>query len=413
VVKRVLMVAYHYPPASVSSGIQRTLRFSTYLPEWGWQPLVLTAHPRAYEHTSKEQLADIPHGLSVRRAFALDTARHLSLRGRYASFMALPDRWATWWIGGVAAGLAMIRREKPAALWSTYPIATAHLIGLTLHRLTGLPWVADFRDSMTEEHYPPHPTVRAVYRWIERRAVAAAATSVFTTPGTLALYQARYAHVPRERFSVIENGYDESNFSSAESAVGVPASRMPITLLHSGVLYPSERDPTQFFDAIAELKQAGAISAATLRVCLRATRHDSLFKPELERRAIDDIVKLEPAIGYEDALCEMLTATALLIFQASNCNHQIPAKLYEYFRARRPVLGLTDPRGDTAHTMRDAGLNAIAPLDDKEAIKSTLVSFVANLENGRAEVASESAVQRASRRGRTAQLAAVLDSVAR
>ncbi|WP_276678948.1 hypothetical protein [Nitrosomonas europaea] len=39
-------------------------------------------------------------------------------------------------------------------IWSTYPIATAHLIGLTLQRLTGIPWMADFRDPMVQPDYP-------------------------------------------------------------------------------------------------------------------------------------------------------------------------------------------------------------------------------------------------------------------
>ena len=163
VVKRVLMIAYHYPPVGVSSGLQRTLKFSTYLPELGWQPSVLTVHPRAYEARRDDQLADVPKGVTVRRAFALDTARHLSIRGRYPLILALPDKWMSWWIGGVLTGLQMIRETRPDVLWSTYPIATAHMIGLTLHGLTGLPWVADCRDSLIDDHHPSNKTVRRAY----------------------------------------------------------------------------------------------------------------------------------------------------------------------------------------------------------------------------------------------------------
>ena len=82
--RRLLMIAYHFPPLAGSSGIQRTLRFVRHLPAFGWQPLVLSAHPRAYERTSNDLTEDIPAGTVVRRAFALDTARHLSLGGRYS-----------------------------------------------------------------------------------------------------------------------------------------------------------------------------------------------------------------------------------------------------------------------------------------------------------------------------------------
>jgi hypothetical protein len=103
-VKRVLMIAFHYPPMRGSSGIQRALKFSQYLPEFGWQPLVLTVNPRAYESVSHDQMCEVSDHVRVARAFALDTARHLSLRGRYPGLLALPDRWISWWLGAVPRG---------------------------------------------------------------------------------------------------------------------------------------------------------------------------------------------------------------------------------------------------------------------------------------------------------------------
>jgi hypothetical protein len=103
---RILLIAYHFPPLAGSSGIQRTLRFAQHLPAFGWQPLVLTAAPRAYERTSTDLNADIPAGTLVRRAFALDTARHLAFGGRYVGAMARPDRWVSWRFDAVRQGSA-------------------------------------------------------------------------------------------------------------------------------------------------------------------------------------------------------------------------------------------------------------------------------------------------------------------
>ena len=178
--KRVLMVAFHYPPFVGGSGIQRTLKFSSYLPSYGWLPIVLSANPLAYVQFGNDQVHEIPKNVSVTRAFALDTARHLAIHGFYPRWLALPDRWVSWWLGAVPAGLHLLRKYRPEVIWSTYPIATAHLIGLTLHCLTGVPWVADFRDSMTEEHYPPDSLTRQTYRWIERQAVIRSSRLVFT-----------------------------------------------------------------------------------------------------------------------------------------------------------------------------------------------------------------------------------------
>src|SRR5262245_33717768 len=102
--RRVLMVAFHFPPLSGSSGIQRALRFVQHLPAHGWEPVVLSAHPRAYEATSADLMQEVPPQTVVERAFALDTARHLAIAGRYPRMLALPDRWCSWAMGAVPAG---------------------------------------------------------------------------------------------------------------------------------------------------------------------------------------------------------------------------------------------------------------------------------------------------------------------
>jgi glycosyltransferase involved in cell wall biosynthesis len=410
--KRILLVAYHFPPVQGSSGLQRTLKFAQYLPSFGWQAAVLTAHPRAYERVTNDQVDDIPASTFVRRAFALDTARHLSIRGAYPRALALPDRWVSWWFGAVPAGLALIRRFKPDVIWSTFPIATAHLVGMTLARLTRLPWVADFRDAMTEDNYPENLTTRRAYRWIERRTVARCRAAVLTTSGSMRMYADRYPALPSNRWRLIANGYDEENFLAAQRRVPVKAKADgPLVLVHSGILYPYERDPRALLAALVRLRHKQKLPARGLRIVLRATGHDEYHRKLIAEHGVADIVAVEPAVPYVDALAEMMAAHGLIVVQASVNNHLIPAKIYEYLRAGRPILALTDPRGDTATLLRDAGLDAIAPLDDSEAIERVLGGFLAQLEDGSAPFVKPADAQRHSRKGRTAELARVLDEI--
>ncbi len=408
--KRVLLIAYHYPPLRGSSGIQRALRFSQYLPEFGWEPIVLTAHPRAYQDTSADLMADIPANTVVERAFALDTSRHLALAGRYPRAFALPDRWASWWWGAVPAGLRLIRRYKPDAIWSTYPIATAHKIGLTLQKLSGLPWIADFRDPMAQEGYPADPVTWRAFQRIEMEAFKRCARATFTSPGAIREYRKTYPALTDGKLVLLENGYDEEAFLRGPAPVAA-ALQGPKVLLHSGIVYPSERDPTQLFAALARLKQAGQIDAGRLKVRLRATGNDAFIARQIADSGIGDLVELAPAVPYNDALAEMLSVDGLLVMQASNCNGQIPAKLYEYFRAQKPILALTDPVGDTALTLKAAGVDSIARLDDAGDIATRLTRFLDDIPLGRAPVASDEVVRASSRRGRTRQFAELLDQV--
>ena len=142
---------------------------------------------------------------------------------------------------------------------------------------------------------------------------------------------------------------------------------------------------------------------------LRATGHDPLYSGMLTEYGISDLVALMPAIPYRAALREMLEADGLLIFQASNCNHQVPAKIYEYFRAMKPILALTDPAGDTAGVLRQAGVGTVVPLDDERAIIGELAAFVQRVSAGQEHGADRESAARYARRTQTGTLSRVLD----
>jgi glycosyltransferase involved in cell wall biosynthesis len=381
--RRVLMVAFHFPPLNGSSGIQRTLRFVQNLPAFSWQPIVLSASPRAYESTSGDLMSEVPPETVVKRAFALDSARHLSVAGHYSQTLALPDRWATWALGAVPVGLNMIRKYRPDAIWSTYPIATAHRIALLLHRITGVPLVADFRDPMAQDGYPVEPRTWRAFDRIERSLARSAARLVFVTPSACELYRSRYSELPSDRFVLIENGYDEESFAAAESSLDTrPLNEGCVTLLHSGIVYPAERDPRAFFQALGELKRTGRANATTVRIRFRAPVHANLLDQLAAESQTQDLIEVLPPIPYREALQEMLRADGLIVMQGSNCNEQIPAKLYEYVRSRRPILGLADPRGDTGKVMREFGVAQIARLEDPEAVASAMAAFLQFIQGG-------------------------------
>jgi glycosyltransferase involved in cell wall biosynthesis len=413
--KRVLMVAFHFPPYAASSGIQRTLRFVQHLPRCGWEPMVLSASPLAYgDSASPDLLGEIPPGTIVRRAFALDASRHLAVCGRYIARTAWPDRYASWRFHAVRVGMQMIRQYRPDAIWTTHPIPTAHRIGAELQRRSGLPWVADFRDPMVQPGAPEDPSALPSWQRIERDTVRRAAACVFTTPSAARMYRERYPEAGT-RVSVLENGYDEESFLGAERDPGFDAAQpldpaVPV-LVHSGIVYPALRDPKQLFVAVEQLQRTGRIRPGDFRLRFRAPVHEELLHRLAHEHGVEAFVEVAPQIPYRAAMQEMLRADGLLVLQGSACNGQVPAKLYEYFRARRPVVALTDPSGDTAAVLRRAGVDTVARLDDAADIAALLLRIRDGLRDGTPVGGLASSVQEHSRRGRTAVLARLLDSL--
>lgn len=407
--KRVLMVAFHFPPVAEGSGHLRTLGFVRHLPALGWEPIVLSANVAAYPRVQIANNHLIPNGCNVYRALAFDARRHLAINGKYPGFLAQPDGWASWWFAAVAKGLLLIRRQRIDAIWSTYPIMTAHCIAHTLCRATGLPWLADFRDPVNSSVESANRFSVASQKRCESRVLSRACHVVFTTAGAMRSYAARFPEAAETgRLSVIPNGYEESDFANITN---VPAREpgQPLRLLHSGVLHREGRDPIPFFAALARLKAAGVVTEKNLQVTLRASGDDDHYESVLRRLGLRSIVMLALPISNRDALQEQALADGLLLFQGRQFDYQIPAKVYEYIRARRPIFALVNATGDTASLLREVHAATVAPIDDIAAIENGLAQFIEALRERRAPVLDARRARQYSRLEGSMMLAELLD----
>jgi len=410
--KRLLLIAFHFPPIRASTGIHRALGFARYLGRDNWDVAVLTARPGAYPDESTDTNSLIPAGVRVIRSLALDAKRHFSVFGRYPAALATPDRWRSWIWTGYLAGRHLLRDWRPHAIMSTFPIASAHEIALRLSRASGLPWVADFRDPMAQEDYPDDHRIRRAYWQLEERVLKQCSAVTVTTSGTAELYRSRYSAFPPGRIRVIANGFAEQSFPVMESTLPRRHSQYgPVTFLHSGILYPSERDPEGFFRAISDLRHAGLLGPDVARFHLRGAGNTDQYQERIKALRIEDMVRLLPSLPYQDALREMHESDVLMLFQASNCNLQIPAKLYEYLYVGRPIIGLTDPNGDTGRLLAELGIQYVAGLDDVASIKSLILRTVSASKEGALFVPRRDTVMRFSRQGTATQLALLLNEL--
>lgn len=405
------MIAFHFPPVAMGSGHLRTLGFVRYLPDFGWEPTVLSANAAAFPRVDLENIKLIPDNCRVERAFALDVRRSLSIRGKYPGFLAQPDRWATWWPAAVWQGLRLIRRHRIDAIWSTYPIMTAHCIANTLSRMSGLPWVADFRDPVASSVEPGNPfSVSSQQRW-ERRVLRHARRVVLTTPGAMRSYAKQYPEAYREgRIAVVPNGYDEAAFSGLLTTRDHQP-RLPFRLVHSGILYRNGRDPSPFFRALANLKSAGTLTEGDVSIVLRASGAESLYAEEIRRLDLESMITLALPVSNQQALLEQADADALLLFQGSKFDGQIPAKVYEYLRIGRPIFALVGRDGDTAALLRATGGAELVSADDVSEIERGFAEFIRALREKRGPVADASIVATYSRHKGAALLAGLFDKI--
>jgi hypothetical protein len=267
---------------------------------------------------------------------------------------------------------------------------------------------------MAQEGYPENRLQWKAFKWIEDRIALRACAICFTSPSAITDFISKYPDLHNtNKLHLIENGYDEESFSEAENYVKAPPlnNKRPIILLHSGVVYPSERDPRPLFKALSNLKKNGSISSFTLKIVLRATGHDKLLSQLIASSELEDIIELAPPLPYIEALAEMLSVDGLIVLQASNCNFQIPAKLYEYIRTGKPIIGLTDKNGDTASILKRFPTHRVCDISLNEEIEIELVKFINQIRLGTDDSNSTTHRNEYSRKEQTRILAHLFNNI--
>jgi glycosyltransferase involved in cell wall biosynthesis len=252
----------------------------------------------------------------------------------------------------------VLRDDKPEVIYSTSPHATAHLIALALARASRLPWVADFRDPWFEPVPEPGAPSGALYmrlnRMLETLVVERCSHVVTSTTHLRDELRARYAQLPQAKITAIPNGYDEADFAAVSPRVAGER----FVIVHAGSINADFRDPRPLFSSLRRQSERGRV--ASDRIAVRVNGGGEYADSAAMREALVDVdltsqVAFIPRIPFGDTLREFAAADLLLLLQASaDTVGLVPAKLYEYLRAQRPVLALVQP-GAAAEVLAATG----------------------------------------------------------
>lgn len=413
-----LLLAFHFPPDRRVSSL-RALRFARYLPDEGWDPVVVagaSSDPAAPAEREESFLP--PNGVPVVRAplrspLPCIAAPFRALR-QWRSPTRTPERhrppateapggplrWArdllfftpdayAWWLpSALLATRQAVRRFRPEVLLATAPPATTLAVGLAASRWCRLPLVVDIRDPLIRTPWAARSLTsvrRGVLTALERSAMRRAAAVIVTTTTLADELAAEYPDQERSRLQVIPNGFDPLDRELIESLPNKPVGGDEILLLHPGTLYV-ERDLRPVIEAIARLDAAGV--RIGLRQLGRRWGDDPM--PLARQLGVADRVEVFDAVSRSKAFLHMAAADLFLLLQPRTAL-QVPAKLFEMLLFDRPVVAVTD-RGETAELVRRYELGTLAASSHPGEIAEAILAAV------------ERRQELPSRRGRAAAL---------
>jgi len=406
--RRVLVLAYFFPPLG-GAGVQRTLKFVRYLDPLGWDATVVTTRSRDYPAHDQSLLQEVPASAHVVRTAAVPLGRWLGILFHRLHLRRL-RAWVTWPDGGLGwapfallASLRAIRRDRPDVLYSTSAPYAGHLVALLLARITGLPWVADFRDEWAANvHLADQPRTLAALTVRAESAVTGRARRV-----VVAADYFRLAGLPTgdPRRTEIVNGVDEADLPD-------PSPRRPaerFVLAHVGTIYDT-LDPTPALRALALLVERGAIERDRVEVRLVGSVWQPGFAPP---SGIN--VELTGYVEHRRAVAEMWSATALLLYRPSS-SLAPSGKLFEYLASGRPVLCLAHPDNLASRLVREWDAGIVVDPQEEAGIEEAILTLWQRWEDGGLpdqEEVRRRTLERYSRRANAERLARVLEDACR
>jgi glycosyltransferase involved in cell wall biosynthesis len=364
VTRRVLFVSYYFPPES-SSGVHRALNLVRYLPANGWHPTVVTAAPDAYPSDSVFDdglAARVPASVPVVRADLLRLRRRqpampvepsrqtadgsvpvatLMQRVKRAlrPWASIPDDKMPWLVPAMYAGWKALRHQRHDAILATGGPWTDLVVAWLLATASGLPLVLDYRDPWTANPYR-----RSQPRWrrrfdvsLERRIMNAARAVVANTTELESLLR-DFQHPPDSTpVCTMTNGFDPDVFDRLPRRPS--RAGQPLVLVHTGHVY-RHRSPEGLFRALAAMAAAGEVGPDRLRAIFVGSADIDLAALVRHHR-LESLVEVRPQVPHHQSL-ELLGESDVLVLIQSGTQLQIPAKVYEYIGAGKPLIALTD-----------------------------------------------------------------------
>lgn len=392
--KKVLIITFYWPPSS-GSGVQRWLKFSKYLPENNWIPIIITpALSYKYQQdpsysqdiNKRTKVIHVPAGsrktLLYRLFNVLNRNRKQGIpSGKKESGilnkliiwirvnLIIPDLKLFWVLDSKKEILQIVKTEKPDVIVTTGPPHSIHFAGSHINRVLNIPWLADFRDPWSDwdiyHHFNISSMSRHIHEKLEKRVLNNA--SVVTTVSKYWVNKLGYK--TSTPVMEITNGYDAEDFKNYQNT---PSEKFRIS--YFGVLDEFRFVP-DFWSALNELSTEHPALWSEIEIYMRGII-DFKLKDLIEQYPpLRDKVYIGDYMPHKKIVSEYNNSWILLLilYDAPNTAGTLTGKLFEYLASEKFILGLGNPTGEAGDIIRDTHSGIMLGFEDKTGIKQAII----------------------------------------
>jgi hypothetical protein len=429
--KKVLFITYYWPPAG-GAPINRIFKFSQYITEFGWEPIILTTEGGDFPFVDESLLKEVDpnikvyrsKGLSLHKIFSkvspkskknfvpygfTDSSRSsfMDKLSRWVKYNFIPDTRFPWYFKTVDKAIEICKTENIDLIFSSSPPQTNHIIAKKVSQKLNIPWVADFRDPWTdvfwilEKNSLRWKIIQKLDKRIERKTIAKM-DAIVTVGNELVKILNRKTE---KNVNLIYNGFDERYFK------GIDYQRTDkFRIIYAGSI-SKEENPECFFKSIEKLQEKeGFLNDLEIMFLgnFPVYLHDIVNSSVLKEN-----VKFSPYTFYADSIRFIINSelSFMIIPDTTDNKCILTSKLFEYIGAGHPILAYGPVDGDAAKVINETGLGKMfdyAEIDEASEFIFEVYNKWKTNKDHHTENPSEN-IRKYSRRNLSRQLAEIFD----
>jgi glycosyltransferase involved in cell wall biosynthesis len=430
--RKVLIITYYWPPSG-GAGVQRWLKFSKYLREYGWEPVIYTPENPEAPAIDNSLENDIPGGITIlkqpifepysayKRFVGMKPGEKVNagflqekekpgwaegfavwLRGNFF----IPDARRFWISPSVKFLTKYLKNNTVDAIVSTGPPHSMHIIALEIHNKLGIPWLADFRDPWTGIDFYHQLKLSLMADKLHhklQKKVLSSATAVTVISSDMVN---EFNGIVNRKYTLVTNGFDEDDISP------IPQNQLDtkFTISHIGSLNAT-RNPSQLWKVLAEMADQNPLFAKSLQIKLVGKVDISVLK-NIEENGLTGYLQRIEYMPHQDVMHEIQKSQVLLLLinNTPNAKGILTGKIFEYLGSGRPILSIGPEDGDAAVILNDSEAGQTAGYENEVGMHRIVTDYFIKFSEQRLESNTDNRLKY-SRKALTAEIAKVLDEM--
>ncbi len=459
--KKVLIIAYYFPPLGMG-GVQRVSKFVKYLPSFGWEPIVLTVKDIEYFSHDDSLLKELSEEIKIKRTSSFDPLRLIFLfrklfkgkdsygkqrdnpnpaysgtirvalrilkkkknerffprqrRGqndislfsgllKFINLFSFPDNKIGWLPFALIKGIKLCRREKIDLLFSTSPPLTCHLVGYFLKKITGIRWVADYRDSYINNQDGKRVASFKKFFLKRPQKLFLKNGNGFIGVNQRIVEELKGIDPEAKKIEVITNGYDQEDYDFK-----VEKKKEIFQIIYFGTFSP-DCPAEPFFKALHNLLQKGKLNKDKIKFIDVGLSIGMDIEGLIERYELKEITELKGYLQHKEGVSELLKADLALLVVSEFAPVITTGKIFEYMGAQIPILGIVPQNGEAGKLIESLKAGKVVSPENISGIEEAILYYYREFESGKSFLKTETVeLNKFERKYLTSKLAQLFDA---